>query len=299
MIENKIFMGIDVSKETLDISLNQTHYKILNKDKNIKDFIDKHEGLLKEIRLCALEATGRYELKVMRMLQSQNVSVHRANPLNVKNFVRASNQKAKTDKIDALLLEQYAVFVKDKENGDPFMTDAQEMLQQMRTVERALENEIHGHKCRLEHLSKTARKIIKQHIKSSEKQRSATRLEIDRIIEADPVLSKKKKAMMEVRGIGKKIANTLICDMPELGTMTKKQVASLLGVAPFTKQSGKSRIKSHIRGGRFYARKALYMGALVCMKCCPKLRAFYTNSRMLGNVKSGPCGFNEKDDCND
>jgi len=284
MKENKIFMGIDVSKETLDLSLNQKHYKITNTDIDIKRFIQKHETCLVNVALCALEATGGYELKVMRILQRHGVPVHRANPLHVKNFIRASNQKAKTDAIDAYLLAQYAIFVADKEKGDPFMTDRQHTLQQLRTIERSLEDGIHGYKCRLDHVKGVALNSVKQHLNVSEKHLQDVREEMNRIIQDDAKLSKKQKVMMEVKGIGQKIANTLICDVPELGTMTKKQAASLLGVAPFTRQSGKTSFKSHIRGGRFHARKALYMGALVCMRHCPKLSTFYHKLKDAGKT---------------
>lgn len=282
MTENKIFMGIDVSKETLDISLNQKHYKIANSEKGIKGFIDKHSKLLRAVKLCALEATGRYEVLVMTMLQKHGLPVHRANPLHVKNFARASNQKAKTDKIDAYLLEKYAIFVQDTENGDPVITDTYVALQQLRTVERSLEDELHGHKCRLAHFSGVAKKITDKQINACEKQLIAVRTEIDRVIKADAKLHTKKQAMLKVKGIGSQIANVLICDMPELGTMTAKQVVSLTGVAPFTKQSGKSTQQSHIQGGRFYVRKALYMAALVCIKHSPILREVYERLKGAG-----------------
>ncbi len=115
--ENKLFIGIDVSKATLDISMNKKHYKIKNTDEAITDFI-KSVIASNKIKLCVLESTGGYERLVMKKLQEWDIAVHRTHPNKVYAFAKASNHFAKTDKLDAILLEKYAIFVSNEEKGD-------------------------------------------------------------------------------------------------------------------------------------------------------------------------------------
>jgi transposase len=137
--KNKIFIGIDVSKETLDIFMDSHHFKIQNANKAISFFIKKNISD-KKIQLCVVESTGGYERLVMSMMQQADISVHRAHPNKVYAFAKAAGHFAKTDKLDAKLLEKYANFVSDTEHDDAPLSQAQIDLQELRSIQRDLAN---------------------------------------------------------------------------------------------------------------------------------------------------------------
>ena len=148
--KNKIFIGIDVSKATLDISLSGKHFQINNTKKSISLFI-KNEVTLKKIapNLVCLESTGGYEIVAIQCFQVAKISIHRAHPNRVHAFAKASGHFAKTDKLDAKLLEKYAAFVCHEEKGDVPLSEASYELQKLRSVERNLMEDLHACQCRI------------------------------------------------------------------------------------------------------------------------------------------------------
>ena len=280
--ENKIFMGIDVSKATLDISINKKHYKINNTDEAITDFI-KSVIASNKIKLCVLESTGGYERLVMKKLQQKGIAVHRAHPNKVHAFAKACNHFAKTDKLDALLLEKYAIFVSNKEKGDAILSDLQQELQSLRLVEKSLEEGLHANQCRVKTCTGKSRKYLDKQIEFIKAQLKAIRDDINKLIKEDEDLSSKSKLLMSYKGVGEKIANTLLTDAPELGTLSNKEIASLVGVAPKTNQSGQKTKVAKISGGRFFVRKSLYMAALVAMRHNSKMKQLY--ERLIASGK--------------
>ena len=286
MQENdKLFMGIDVSKDTLDIYLNKKHFKIKNESRLISSFI-KLEILKKSlfIKLCVLESTGGYEKLVMKLLQQSGISVHRAHPNRVHSFAKTANHFAKTDKLDAILLAKYAKFISEEQFGDIIISDVCEELQALRAVECDLEMSIQANKNRLHHLDNKALSYVKKQLVFAEKQLSQIRTDIDKVIDDDSELTKKRNIITSYKGVGKKTANVLLIALPELGQINNKKIASLVGLAPKTNQSGKKINKAHISGGRFFVRKALYMAALVAARYNKDIKDFY--DRLIANGKS-------------
>lgn len=272
--KDNIFMGIDVSKDTLDIYLDGKSHQILNTDKAIIAFIKARLSSL-PITLCVLESTGGYEKRALKLLMEHNIPVHRAHPSCVHNFAKASNHYAKTDKLDAILLSQYAEFIWPNEKGDAPQDPIVERIQELRRLAKCIEDDKHATHCRLKQFGDTCHKLLKEQLKFYEKQLAILAKEIEALIKSSALLRDNFNRLQTIKGIGKTTAGILLAEVPELGALTKRQAASLVGVAPMTKQSGKRIMHAKIRGGRSHPRHALYMCALSAAKHCSRLSAFY------------------------
>ncbi|RDD33707.1 Transposase IS116/IS110/IS902 family protein [Wolbachia endosymbiont of Cylisticus convexus] len=279
-----VFMGIDVSKETLDISINNKHQRIENAEKAISEFI-KSKIVNVFVELCVVESTGGYEKLVVKLLQEHSIVVHRAHPNRVYAFAKACNHFAKTDKLDAKLLEKYAEFItKNDEVVECIVSQKQEELKELRAIERNLSDDVHANMCRLHNVTGKAREYIVKQIEFAKKQLEQVRQDIEDIIDSDPGLKEKSKLLTSYKGIGRKIASILLIEVPELGRLDNKEIACLIGVAPKTNESGRKVSKAQIIGGRFYARKALYMSAVVAMRHNRKMKALY--QRLVASGKA-------------
>ena len=281
--ENKVFIGIDVSKATLDISISGRHFKIENSEKTLNSFIS--EAILDkqiEPELVCLESTGGYEIDAIRCFQRAKMPIHRAHPNKVYSFAKASGHFAKTDKLDAKLLEKYAAFVCDKEKGDHPRSDDAYELRELRNIERNLMEDLHAAQCRIKNSHGRATAHIQSQIDFIKEQLNKVRKDIDEVIKSDADLDQKQKLLTSYKGIGKRIASVLLSELPELGMLDNKAIASLAGVAPKTYESGiKSRV-GHIFGGRFYVRKALYMAALVASRHNKQMKVVYERLIAVG-----------------
>ena len=284
---NNIFIGIDVSKATLDVSVGGKHFKLKNTAKAISDFI-KSEIVDKKIApsLVCLESTGGYEKTAMQAFFAASIPVHRAHPNKVHAFAKAAGHFAKTDKLDAKLLEKYAAFVADEQKGDAPISEATLELQALKSLEINLANDLHAYQCRLQHAgSKAVRKYLETQINFIKTQIAQVQAEMAAVIKSDEDLKTKQKLLKSYKGVADKVSNTLLAELPELGTLNKKQIASLVGVAPKLFHSGTKTPNGHIFGGRFYARKSLYMAALVAARSNVEMKAFYARLLLAGKAK--------------
>lgn len=283
--EDNIFMGVDVSKDHLDIYYNSKHEKIRNNIKAIRDFIRfELRGKDVAIRLCVVESTGGYEKVIMKLLQESGIMVHRAHPNKVYAFAKAKGHFAKTDRLDSVLLEQYAAFIADNVTGDEIISELQEELKALKAIETDLEIALQANKNRMHNLQGRALSYLKKQIKFYEKQLEQIRKDIDILISEDDNLSKKQKIITSYKGVGKKTASVLLIELPELGKLTNKEIASLVGLAPKTNESGKKIYKAHISGGRFIVRRALYMAALVAARYNQRIQVFYAKLIAAGKA---------------
>lgn len=283
-IKSNIFMGIDVSKVSLDISVDGKHYKVNNSKAGIKVLIEKIKEV--KIELCALESTGGYERLAIMILTEAGIRVVRCHPNKVYAFAKVSNHFAKTDKLDAKLLEKYAGFIAKENIVEVVINDKQCEIQELRSLQRDLEMSLHGYQCREDHLSGKALEYVRKHIEFVKKQLEAIGTDIEEVISTDKDLKDKQKILISYKGVGKKVANSILAELPELGKLSNKEIASLVGVAPKTNESGKKVFKAHIKGGRFYLRKALYMSALVAARYNDKMKAFYERLTSAGKAKN-------------
>ena len=279
----KNFIGIDVSKEWLDIAINSNVFHIDNTDASIQKFIkDKNEFFNSNTVVC-LESTGGYERRAKYLLGEANALIHVAHPNRVKCFATYKNRKAKTDKIDSIILKQYAESLSKEEliNG---RTKEIDVLRDYSARRRQLLDLRHQETCR-SHMATDPIMIqsIFDVLECIEKQITNIDKELKNKLKEMPNNEEKKEIMIGVPGIGPVVSTVLITELPELGILTNKEITSLAGLAPITNQSGKKQGSSRTGKGRTSIKSALYMATLSAMRYNPKIEEFY--QRLLKNGK--------------
>lgn len=283
---NKSFVGIDISKETVDISLMGKHFKIKNNTNDLTLFIEekiKKHSIVPT--LVCLEATGGYERKAIRCFQENNIPIHRAHPNKIYAFAKASGHFTKTDKLDSKLLEKYASFISNQQKGDAIISTAVEQLQFFKKIENDFSQDLLAYKNRIKMSEGKPLEYLVIHIDFLQQQIALIQKDMQKIINNDPELHKKKNILVTHIGIADKAASVLLAELPELGTLNSKQIACLVGVAPKRFQSGKSQFNGHISGGRFFVRKCLFMVALVASVHDKKMKQFYDRLCTVGKPK--------------
>ena len=267
---SQIFVGVDVSKNKLDVHIYplQKAFTVSNSKEGIQKIKQQLAGQVVGQIVC--EATGGYEHLVKTLLSAWVVE-----PRRIKAFIRSEGVNAKTDKIDASMLALFAAQKKPKHSPIQLSAD-EEHIKALNSRRTDVIEMITKESNRIHHpQEKYCRSDLQKHISFLEKQLAKIDNEIERLIKNNEVLSSKAKIIESMPGIGKVTTATLICSLPELGTVNDKQIAALLGVAPFDKQSGSYKGKSIIKGGRHNVRKVLYMAALVAARFNPVLKIFY------------------------
>lgn len=281
---SKTFIGVDVSKNNLDIYIYPIgkSFKIANSKVAIKKFIK--ELINYDIAQIACEATGGYEKLLAQSLKENSYDCWIIDPRRVKGFIIASGCKSKTDTIDA---QKIAEFTAKHPKGYQTInkTENQEKIQALVNRKNDLIKFLAVEKTRLKHPSHTlCISSIKKFIKTLEEEIKIIDQQILGTLNSDSELRKKATLLESIPGIGKSTAALLLSFVPELGKVNNKQIASLIGVCPYENESGKYKGKKFIRGGRVAPRKMLYMCALTAVKYYPPLKNFY--ERLIENKKS-------------
>ena len=280
----EIVWGIDISKEWLDISIDGKVSRIEQTEKSILAFIKKHKESDKNT-LAVMESTGGYELLAVNCLTKTGFIVHVAHPNKVRDYAKARGHFAKTDKLDAKIIEGYGQFI-DPETIYALPSDLERKLNAWSTRLAQLKESYHQECCRLgmvtdkevKHSHQRLLKVLIKQIDQLEKQ-------LLTLIKANESLNKKYELLRSMKGVGPVLAMTLIAELPELGKINKKEIAALVGVAPLTKESGKKTRKATTQYGRQAVRKVLYMAALVAAHHNAKLKAFYQRLLAKGKLK--------------
>lgn len=279
------YWGIDVSKDWVDISIENKAYRIHQVKEKIISFIKEHYKENEHV-LAVLESTGGYEKLIARTLAELGVKVHIAHPNKVVAFAKARGRLAKTDKIDSHLLASYGRFVQEIEPIKDLKSPPQEALEELSARLMQLKEMHHQEACRLGMpISKPVQISHEKILCTLGTEIKSIQAQIEKLIEADPTIKAKYAVIRSMKGVGPVLALTLICELPELGKANKKEIAALVGVAPITNQSGQKSGRSSIRYGRSYVRKTLYMGALVACKHQPKMKSFYESLIQAGKAK--------------
>ena len=275
-----VFVGVDVSKATLDIATHPTAqcWQSPNDAPGIRDLVQR----LRQLRpaLLVLEATGGYEQPVAAACAAAGLPVVVANPRQVRDFAKATGQLAKTDTIDAAILALFAARVQPAVRPLP-EADVQ-MLDALLTRRRQLLEMLTAEKNRLEHARLPIRRSITTHIRWLERRLQDVDDDLDTTIQQSPIWRAKEDLLRSVPGIGPVISRTLLGELPELGALSRKQIAALVGVAPLNRDSGTLRGRRLVWGGRAPVRAALFMGALVAARHNPVIRGFYLRLRAAG-----------------
>lgn len=273
MLPSIVYLGVDVSKDSLDVHfLGQSHH-LPNSSSGIaklRKLIGKHSGTVHVI--C--EATGGYERALCSALHAKKIRLSVVNPRLPRDFARSQNRLAKTDRIDAKVLADYGASAAPE--PAPIPDPKLERLASMVTQRSMLVDERAAFKARLQQA--TDKPLIKQ----IERIISTFDQEIDKLedlmrklVKTDAQIVRKAERLQQAQGIGWNTSLILCACMPELGTLSRGQAAALAGLAPFNRDSGQWRGQRHISGGRGNVRRILYMCSLTASRKNPVLTAFY------------------------
>ena len=285
------FIGIDVSKSQLDVCVRtdaRDHRFAVGNDPQGIAVLCKRLGRLKPERVV-LEATGGYERQVLNALQTAKLPASRVNPRQVRHFGRAIGVLAKTDRLDAGLLARYAETLKPAVSLP--LGKNLELLRALVTRRRQLRDMRSAEACRKQQaLTPLLRAEIEAHMKLLTATITKVSKEIQQLLAKHPDLASRAALLKSAPGIGPVAAATLVAELPELGTLTKKQIAALVGVAPFACESGQWHGRPRCAGGRKSVRDLLFMVALTATRSRSPIAAFY---RRLCNAGKPPkCALN-------
>jgi transposase len=270
---DSIIVGIDVAKDRLDVAVRPSGELFI---------VERNAGGLQLLaerlkplapHLVALEATGGFETVVAAALAAASLPVVIVNPAQVRAFAKAVGQRAKTDPIDAAVIAHFAQATKPEPR--PLPDEATRLLADLVARRRQIIDMIVAERQREKRATARLKKSIARLVKALEKELTSVDIDVDDAVRGSPAWRDKEDLLSSVPGIGPIIARTLIAELPELGTLDRKQIAALAGLAPFTRQSGQWRGRSFIGGGRTAVRTALFMGAMVARRHNPVLKAFF------------------------
>jgi transposase len=278
------FVGIDVSKAVLDIAVAPTGdaWSVANSTEGIGQLV----GRLREIspKLIVLEASGGLERRAIAALAGAGLPVVAVNPRQVRDFAKATGRLAKTDAIDAAVLALFAERIRPEVR--PLRDEQTQELEALVIRRRQVVDMITAEKNRLAAAppSKRVRTAIGRTIKWLQKQLEEIDLDLDRAVRDSAAWREKDDFLRSARGVGKVLSRTLLSMLPELGTLGKKQISALVGVAPLNRDSGTQRGRRSIWGGRAHVRAVLYMSALAAVRFNPVIRAFHQRLVAAGKL---------------
>jgi len=284
-ILQKIFVGIDVSKKWLDVAVIPSGevWREENSETGIRTLIQKLESAHGELVRVIVEATGGYEALLVSMLYASHLPVARVNPGRVREFARSVGQLAKTDSLDAKILARFGEAVQppltrlpsEQEQALSAFLERRKQLLDIQTAE----------KNRLNTAPSGIQDSLKSHLLWLKQEIHKLDTEIEQFIDTQPEFKHKDELLQSVPGVGRVTASKLIADVPELGECNKKEIAALIGTAPFNHDSGYKRGKRSIHGGRADVRHVLYMATLAATRFNPIIKAFYQRLLRAGKKK--------------
>lgn len=286
-VETQMIIGIDVSKDKLDIYVQGTaeHRVITNHPRQIGEWLTQMIRQYPRLKLV-FEPTGRYEKKLILLALKHNVTCFSVHPNKIFNFKKCLGNNAKTDKIDAIIIAKYAQdFPEHLKLIDNSYIEHIE-LKELSARRRQLKDELHRMVCRMKH-----------DISSTEVKKSYTRMkkvllaELKRIetvmtacIKADKDKQHKVELLQSIKGVGVVTSQMMVTEVPELGQLDKRKICKLIGVAPLNCDSGKKAGGRHIDAGRRDVRNVIYMAALVAIRHNEHMRSIYQQLRARGKL---------------
>lgn len=276
--KSKSFIGIDVSKQLLEVAVHESDYQFRSANK-----VSAFGALVAELislrpALIVLEATGGLETRVVSALQAAGLPVVVINPRQVRDFARALGQLAKTDRLDARVLAHFAAAIKPPLR--PIKAKEQQELDALNGRRGQLVEILADEKNRrASATSDSVRDQIEEHIDWLEDRIAELDQQIKALLQTSPAWQVKDQILQSVPGIGPVTAFSLIADLPELGQLNRQQICKLVGVAPLNRDSGQQRGTRHIYGGRAGLRRVLYMAALTAARHNTVLKEFFQRLR--------------------
>jgi transposase len=279
-----IFVGIDVSKDRLDVHVRPSReaFAVTRGGKGLEELIDRLRALAPQ--LIAIEATGGFETIAAAAIAGAALPLAIVNPAQVRHFAQAVGKRAKTDPLDAEVIAHFAEAVKPPVR--PIPDEQARLLAELVARRRQIIEMIVAERQREKRAAIVrVRKGILRHLRMLEKELLDVDKDIGALVRGSPAWRKKEELMITVPGVGNTLARTFLAELPELGRLNRREIASLAGLAPFTRQSGRWKGKSMIGGGRASLRAALYMAALSAIRCNRSLRVFYQRLLSAGKPK--------------
>lgn len=283
MREPQIFVGVDVSKARLDVAVRPSGDTV-----TVPYDEAGIAGLVVRLQTwppaaVVLEATGDLESALVSALAAAGLPVHVVNPRQVRDFARATGQLAKTDALDAQLLAQFGEVLRPAPR--PLPDEATQALSAVLTRRRQLIEMLTAEKNRLSHTRLALRTRLEAHIEWLTRELRRVDADLDTAIRHSPVWREQDDLLQRMPGVGPGLSRTMLAELPELGRLSSKQLAALVGVAPHNRDSGTLRGKRTIWGGRAVVRTALYMATLVATKWNPVIKAVYHQFLARGKAK--------------
>jgi transposase len=280
---DRITVGIDVSKDRLDVAVRPSGevFAVARNGAGLEELCARLRGGGPHI--VALEATGGFETVAAAALAAAGLPVVVVNPAQIRAFAKALGQRAKTDPIDAGVIAHFAEATRLEPR--PMADEATRLLADLVARRRQIVEMIGAERQREKRAPARLKKSIARLVKALEKELASVDDDIDGEVRVSPAWRETEDLLSSVPGVGPIISRTLIAEMPELGTLDRKQIAALAGLAPFTRQSGRWKGRSFIGGGRVSVRTALFMGAMVARRHNPVLKAFFERLLAAGKPR--------------
>jgi transposase len=282
-----MFIGIDVAKAELVVAARPSgeRWTVANDERGVKTLVDR---LMQEKpELIVLEATGGYELLAVAAIAAAALPVVVVNPRQVRDFARATGQLAKTDRIDADVLALFGDRVRPALR--PIADEDARELDALLARRRQLLEMLHSEKNRLGQVfgrgQRLVKKSLKAHITFLERELRMADTDLGTMVRESPAWRERDDLLQSVPGVGRVVSLTLLAELPELGKLSRREIAKLVGVAPLSRDSGTFRGRRFVHGGRATVRAALYMAALVATRRNAVIRAFYRRLVAAGKPK--------------
>jgi transposase len=277
------FVGIDVAKDRLDVHLRPSGeaFAVARDGKGLAMLVERLQALAPA--LVAMEATGGYETVVASALGAAQLPLAVVNPRQIRDFARATGKLAKTDRIDAAAIAHFAAAVRPAARpiADAEAQALGELVARRRQVIEMIIAERHRRRLA------TQRRVIRaieRHLALLQAELSELEADIDGAIRKSPAWQADADLLASVPGVGQATLRTLIAELPELGHLSRRKIAALVGVAPINRDSGTLRGRRTIAGGRSAVRTALYMAALVASRANPVIAVYYAKLRAAGKT---------------
>ena len=283
MKEETRYVGIDVAKSRIDVAVRPTGrgWEVAYDQAGIEELVAELASL--EPALVLLEATGGLEVRLVAALASAALPVMVVNPRQVRDFARATGKLAKTDALDAAVLAHFAEAVRPPVRA---LRDSEtQALNALVARRHQVMTMLVSEKNRLRTATEGVRRRIKAHIGWLEKDVEDLDDSLRQALRESPIWREKENLLRSVPGVGEQVSVTLLAYLPELGKLDRRQIAALVGVAPFNRDSGSLRGKRSVWDGRARVRSALYLGALVASRCNRVIRDFYQRLLRQGKPK--------------
>jgi transposase len=284
MSENKVevFVGIDVSKSTLEVRIEPPGeaFQVDNDEKGIKELCTRLSELTP--RLIVMEATGGLEMRAAGELAAQGLCLAVVNPRQVRDFAKASGQLAKTDRIDTQVICGFARAIRPavRPMKEALVQELDDLVGRRRQlVEMRVQETL-----RLHGASKVQAKSLKAHIGWLDKRIKDIETDLGAHLRSSDAWRVKDDLLLSIPGVGEITSRSVLSRCPEIGKLTRREIAKLVGIAPLNNDSGKYRGERHIWGGRADVRSVLYMATVSAIRCNPVIKQFAAKLKLAGKA---------------